>query len=150
MTFRFQSLLELRERERDEVGLEVGKVLEAISKVESQITEIDDLLGRQRQADMRDRTGSVSVQGLLDHGRYSAQLEHDRKQLEVTLGQLTQEYERRRELLAASQAEVRRFEILKDRMHAESLATAKRREQEVSDEAAARIMSQPDRFLSNQ
>lgn len=146
MKFRFQSLLELRERERDEVGIEVGKALEAIAHVENQIKQLDQDIHAVRTDDTLGRVGQVSVQALLDHGRYGMQLTQDRKALETTLAQLSDEYELRRQRLAMAQAEVKRFEILKDRQSVEARETEKRREQEVSDEAASRSMKLADRF----
>lgn len=141
MSFRFQSLLELRERERDEVGLEVGKVLEAIAQIETQIAEVDRQTDLHRHASGGDRTGTISVQGLLDHGRFTMQLIQDRQKLEAARKQLNDEYELRRQRLAVAQAEVKRFDILKDRQTQQERETAKRREQEISDEAASRVRS---------
>jgi flagellar protein FliJ len=141
MSFRFQSILDLRLRQRDEAGLEVGKVLEAIAKVESQIDDIHREVSSLQQSQFDFRMGAVSVEKLLVGGRYLLQLEQDRKTLQETLAKLGQEYERRRNRLADAQAELKKFEILQDRQIEKEREVQGRRDQEISDEAAARIVS---------
>lgn len=136
--FRFQSILDQRLSMRDQAAMEIGKVNEAIAKIESDIAGVDDELSACN--DTTDgRTGAVSVDRLLTRGRYALQLTADRRTLVETLGKLHVELEARRSRLAAAQTEVRKFELLRDRHAADRQATVVRRQQSVADEFAGRM-----------
>ncbi len=124
--FRFESLLSLRRRRRDEVGGEVGKATEAIRRVDEQI----DSLQQQRDAvrvEAAERfasTGSggttrVVVDRILQEGRYDIQLSLEQNALRDTRAKLEVELNRRRGLLVEAEAEVKQLERLRETQMAE-------------------------------
>lgn len=138
MKFRFQSIFDLRIRQRDEASMELGKVNEAITKIESEITDVD---AEQKMilSDTSGRTGEISVDGLLTRGRYALQLTADRQRLAQLLEKLMVELDARQGRLAAAQTEVKKFEMLRDKHFLAIRVEQNRQEQFVLDEAAGRI-----------
>lgn len=136
--FRFETLLELRRRERDEAGAEVGQANEAIRRVDEQREAL-----KQQRVDLRlspsaSRKGNVSVDRLLTAGRYDIQLEADAEALSDTRGKLIQELARRQEKLKQAEAELKRFEKLREHEKSSHQAELLRREQAEADDATNR------------
>ncbi len=136
--FRFTALMDLRRRERDEAGAEMGKVNEAIRRIDQQI---DETCQQQQQLrkDNSQRQGVISVDALLSAGRFEMQLEADRLSLQETRQQLIVEQNRRQNLLVAAEAELKRFEKLdeKERMRFRELAL-KHDQAELDDDTVRR------------
>jgi flagellar FliJ protein len=133
--YRFASILELRRRQRDDVGAAMGQAHEAIRRVDEQAATIESERRSLRQSSQAQRLGEVSVDGLLVQGRYDLQLQAQMQSLARTRGELLQELQRRQQALIAAEAEVRRFEKLEEKdRHAFRIATL-RREQAESDDA---------------
>ncbi len=135
--YRFASILELRRRQRDEVGAAVGQAHEAIRRVDEQT----EMIQRERTSLHTDaqhrRLGSVSVDGLLSQGRYDMQLQAQIQSLAKTRGELVQELQRRQQALVLAEAEVRRFEKLEEKDRMAFRSAILRREQAESDDATA-------------
>jgi len=108
--FRFLSILNLRRRERDEVGGLVGEANAAIAKVESQIESIEEERRRLLVEEQATRVGEISVDRLLAKGRYDLQLKAEIHGLEETLVKLAEELERRQDRLRQAETEVKKFE----------------------------------------
>ena len=136
--FRFKVLLELRRQERDEAGASLGQVNEAINKVNAQIDEIKRERVNLRGSYDVNRKGDVSVDALLAHGRYDLQLQADINALQTTVAELRVEMEKRREKLVAAEAELKRFEKLKETDEAAFRALESKRENEEADEVSSR------------
>ena len=136
--FRFKALLDLRRQQRDEAGAALGQVNEAVAKVNTQIDEIES--ERVALRDTRDvnRQGNVSVDALLAHGRYDLQLQADIGSLESTVAELTAEMDKRRVKLVEAEAELKRFEKLKENDEAEFRALESKREHAEADEVSTR------------
>ncbi|MEM6777797.1 MAG: flagellar export protein FliJ [Planctomycetota bacterium] len=136
--FRLESLLELRRRERDEAGVEVGKANEAIDRIELQVADLDRQL-----RDSRDAAASVmaspglSPDRMLQQGRFALQLESERHSLVQTLQQLHTELDRRRSILVTCEAEVRRLERHREVRLLEHQRTLQRIQQRSDDDQAA-------------
>ncbi len=143
--FRFASLLELRERERDEAGAAVGQALEAIAKIDAQHDEIENERGRLRDDATRELAGPISVDRLLTHGRYEMQLAAQADSLRQTRQQLLAALAERRQRLVDAEAEVKRFERLEENDRDEYQRERRRREQRDNDEAAGRIHAAANR-----
>lgn len=111
--FRFESILELRRRQRDEAGAAVGKANQAIAKVDQQIADLQNDRQTIRDQDQIQRVGTVSVESLLSIGRYDMQLQADVRQLQTARVQLVAERDRRQTLLMDAEAEVKRYDKLK-------------------------------------
>lgn len=135
--FRFATLLRLHRQARDEARADVGKVNEAIGRIdvqtESLIVERSEIL---RQAG-ESRKGSISIDAVLSHGRYDLQLQADVKSLRETRAQLEQELERRQQALVTAETEVKRFQLLEDNELAAYRAERIKREQAEADEASS-------------
>lgn len=156
--YRFESLLTLHRRRRDEVGGEVGKAVEAIRRVDEQI----ELLRKQRE-EMRAQaagrfanTGSgaataVPVDRMLQEGRYDLQLAGDQHSLRNTREQLVVELDRRRGLLVEAEAEVKRLERLRETQRTEHQQLMLQAEQaEADDLTAARMIIASRRIAKRQ
>lgn len=135
--FRFESLLQLRRRERDEAGASVGQATEAIMKVDAQMEEIEQLRQTVKQQQSEVRTGSISVDRMLSAGRYDMQLQADVAALLDTKDKLNQEFLRRQSLLAKAQSEVGRYEKLEARAKENYRADLLRKEQAEADDRSS-------------
>lgn len=140
--FRFDSLMDLRARERDQAGMDVAKAVEAIDRVNEQIAQIEqqrtDIRNQQHETLQRD---GVSVDQMLQHGRYDVQLHADQINLRQTLTQLNTELEKRRVHLVAAEAEVKRLERLRATQLAEHRVLESKQEQaEADDLTSARVV----------
>ena len=136
--FRFNALLDLRRQQRDEAGAALGQANEAITKVNAQIDEIKAERVALRNTDDVNRQGHVSVDALLAHGRYDLQLQADVGALQSTVAELTDEMEKRRATLVEAEAELKRFEKLKENEEAEFRALQSKREKAEADEVSTR------------
>lgn len=136
--FRFDALLDLRARQRDEAGADVGKASEAMDRIESQIADIDQQLRESRDAAASAiASASLSADRMLHQGRFDLQLQAEKQSLQQTLAQLAQELERRRGLLMQCEAEVKRLERLRESQQTQHRTEQARREQAVIDDQAA-------------
>ena len=112
--FRFASLLQWRERQRDEAGAEVGQAIEAINRIDQQRQCILQQQQEIKQRASESMVGELSMDRLLSSGRYTMQLEMDLRSLADTRDQLVQALNVRQEKLMLAEAEVKRFEKLKE------------------------------------
>ncbi|MEM9586021.1 MAG: flagellar export protein FliJ [Planctomycetota bacterium] len=136
--FRFESILKLREQTRDEAGRAVAQANEAIAKIDSQAASIAAEQQQLRDQGTTGRIGKVSVDSLLTQGRYGLQLEADLANLSNTRQQLLAELSRRQEVLTAAEADVKRYERLRERAQSEFHAQQQKKDQHEMDEAAQR------------
>ncbi|MFG0256091.1 MAG: flagellar export protein FliJ [Rhodopirellula sp. JB053] len=153
--FRFDSLLALRQRRRDEVGAEVGKATEAIERVDEQI----ELLQTQRDGVRNDAAARlansgadgatrVAVDRVIQEGRYDMQLSAEQVALRDTRAKLEVELNRRRGLLVEAEAEVKQLERLRETQMAEHRQLQLQVEQaEADDLTTARMVIAQRRAL---
>ncbi|MEM9826108.1 MAG: flagellar export protein FliJ [Planctomycetota bacterium] len=137
MNRRWDSVQAWRNRQRDEASIEVGKARQAIQTIDDQIEKLHNEIQNTVIASSA-RTGSVSVDRLLGEGRYRFQIEAQIGDLRETRARLESELERRREILLASQFEVKRIERLAEKQKSEDDLKRRQRELAETDEAAAR------------
>ncbi len=135
--FRFASLLQWRERQRDEAGAEVGQAIEAINRIDQQRQSILQQQQEIKQRASESMVGELSMDRLLSSGRYTMQLEMDLRSLADTRDQLVQALNVRQEKLMLAEAEVKRFEKLKELDYAAAQKEELRREQLSLDEAVS-------------
>ena len=135
--FRFATLLHLHRQARDEAGAEVGKANEAIGKIDEQteslIAERSAMLDRATQA----RIGELSIDSIVSQGRYDIQLQADMRALRETRTKLEHELLRRQQILIQAEADVKRFERLKESEWKLYRNEQQKREQAEADESAA-------------
>ena len=135
--YRFATILQLRRRQRDEVGSAVGQAHQAIRRVDEQVEAIQRERMMLRQNSQQQRSGAVSVDGLLVQGRYDLQLQAQLQSLAKTRGELLQELQRRQHALVAAESEVRRFEKLEEKDRNVFVQAMLRRQQAEADDASA-------------
>lgn len=136
--FRFAPILQLRRQIRDDAGIAMGQAIAAITRIDQQCEEIEQQRMELRQDTAGQRVGEVSVDSLLAGGRYDLQLQAELHALAETKSKLLQELDRRKQVLAAAEAEVKRFERLEDKDRQKFLAEQAKREQAESDDATSR------------
>lgn len=140
--FRFESLLDLRRKDRDTAGGEVGKALEAIRRIDEQTRVLES----QRADQRRDAAAALaeafpSADRMLNQGRFDLQLQAQQVDLVQTRSKLEAELVRRRQVLVQCEAEVRRLERLREIHQETHTHESQRREQaEIDDHASARFM----------
>lgn len=137
--FRFDVLMQLRARERDEAGASVGQANQAIAKIEEQMADVD---ARRLELKQNLERMSASPQPMVDHllnsGRYDLQMLAERQSLDDTRAKLTQERDRRLSRLTEVEQEVKRLERLREIDLEEHRERERKLEQAEIDEAAAR------------
>ncbi|TWU57519.1 flagellar export protein FliJ [Rubripirellula reticaptiva] len=132
--FRFQSILDLRCRQRDEAGAAVGQANQAIARIDEQTEQVEAQRLELRTQNNPNRIGHVSVEGLLSVGRYEMQLQADLAQLAATRAELVRELDRRQLALIEAEAEVKRFEKLSSNERVSHQTKMNVREQADADE----------------
>lgn len=112
--FRFDTVLRLREAERDQARSILSEAYEALRRVEERQRELQ-IERTQLIADgLRRRTGVLSMESLLSDGRYELQLDSEINQLLDAASQIQAEIERRQAAVTAANTAVRQLEILKE------------------------------------
>jgi flagellar export protein FliJ len=135
--FRFESILQLRRQTRDDAGIAVGQAVAAINRIDQQSQEIATKRDSLRTIGQQ-RVGNLSVDSLLASGRYDLQLLAEYEALARTRQELVQELDRRKQILTAAEAEVKRFERLEAKDRQRFLAEQAKLEQAELDDASAR------------
>ncbi|GAA4456624.1 flagellar export protein FliJ [Novipirellula rosea] len=132
--FRFESILDLRQRERDEMGGLVGEANLAIAKIDQQIQDIEQERQSLRNEDAQSRLGDVAVDRLLARGRFDLQLQADIHGLVQTRAKLEEELQRRQQKLRDAETEVKKFQRMKELDRNQYQQEMNRREQMEIDE----------------
>tara|TARA_R110002167_G_scaffold53036_2_gene152488 strand:+ start:215 stop:682 length:468 start_codon:yes stop_codon:yes gene_type:complete len=132
--FRFESILDLRQRERDEMGGLVGEANLAIAKIDQQIQDLEQERQSLRNEDAQSRLGDVAVDRLLARGRFDLQLQAEINGLVQTRAKLEEELERRQQKLRDAETEVKKFQRMRELDRNEYQQEMIRREQMEIDE----------------
>lgn len=133
---RFETLSRLHEFARDDVARELARVGEAIEKLAQQRFDVERDMDAIRDR-CSARTGDVSVQSLLDQGRYQLQLEAQLMHIDQAAAQLHQQETLVRQRLMACDAECRKYQRLGELEDQAARAASLRREQIALDEFAS-------------
>ncbi len=135
--FRFQPLIQLRENERDAARSALADAFTALAQLEHRLAELEDERKSLDQQSSKQRTGAISVDRLLSHGRYERQLAAEIVQVRTTIEKVEAEIVRRQLVLTEANSGVRQMELLKQReLEAWQFAVAKT-EQASMDEFAS-------------
>lgn len=135
--FRFDSLLQLRVQERRAAEKEVVDADQAMLILRQQATEVElQRTAARESSNLQRRSSTISVDRLLNEGRYDLQLAAQLRDLKTKVDQIGGERERRLARLRAANAEVRRLERLKERQQAEWKKNQLAAEQSALDEIA--------------
>ena len=135
--FRLQKLMDLRRRTRDQRRADLGQAYEAEQVLQRQqqqlLAEIEQLKTHMRQTA---RPGEVAVDQLLGAHRYELLLQSQRTLLAQRTDQVTQEVERRRQLLLEAEKEFRVIEKLQEKLQSRYRQETEKQEHRRLDEVA--------------
>lgn len=135
--FRLQTVLRLREAERDRRRSELAEALAAEELLAAQLAriqaELEALRGHLARAAA---PGSISVEKLLEGRRYELTLQAQMRLLETERTKIVAEIERRRLALTQAENNVKILEKLRDRRYAQWQRAENRRNLQSLDEQA--------------
>jgi flagellar FliJ protein len=139
--FRLATLLRLRESDRDERRLQLAEAQRAEAIVERRIAQIEsDLrnLTNRFQSDLQ--PGQIDVDRLMESQRYELLLRAERQTATEQRRIVSEEVERRRELVVEADREVRVLEKLRERQLERHREEELRAEIQILDEVGIRGM----------
>lgn len=131
--FRLESLLQVRQTERDQRRAELAQAYQAEEILREQRKKLQteiDLLRQQRNIS----AGTIDVDALIEGSRYEFVLSSQRKTLEEQSSEVSQEIERRRQILVAVDQQVRMLEKLEEKQRQQFQAEQQRKETKELDE----------------
>ncbi|GAB4128680.1 flagellar export protein FliJ [Thermopirellula anaerolimosa] len=139
--FRLQTILRLRENERDERRRELAQAVQAKEVLEEYERQTAAEWQRLNER-LRDcsRVGEVQVDLMLNLRRYQMTVAAQRDVLKGQMEQVEQEIERRRERLAEADRQVRVLEMLRERQLEEYRREENRLETKILDEMGTRTV----------
>lgn len=135
-TFRFEAILRLRHNERDAARKYVAEAQAALDIMDQRIADVEQQRHELRGQVGGSLVGRVTVDRLLNRGRYDLQLAADQQELKQQRGQIEVEVERRRQRLRIAEQECRKLERLREIRQAEHCTEQLRLEQSALDEMA--------------
>lgn len=112
-SFRFKSLLQLRRAVRDERSADLAQALEAHTKLQGWIADVNQEIQLLRNS--RTSVGPLNTDHILSTASYEGVLRNTLRQYELDLLQVAQEVERRREALMLADQAVRVMEKLREK-----------------------------------
>ncbi|TWU00329.1 Flagellar FliJ protein [Botrimarina colliarenosi] len=136
--FRLETVARLREARRDAAraqladGLRAAEVL--ATKHEELTAQFTQLLEERRLAAAR-----LDTAWLMSAGRYELVLRADERTLNENIAAVDREIDRRRQLVAEADREVRAIEVLRERQEEAERKEAARREAKLMDEHGSRM-----------
>lgn len=135
--FRLESLLKLREAERQQRRLEMAEAFHAESILRQQASQLrQDIQEVEKQSRVISSPGRVQVDRVLEAHRYKLLLKSQVMTLAQKQAQLQVEIEKRQTALVIADRDVRVLEKLRDRKRAEHDAAELKRELKQLDEVA--------------
>lgn len=134
--FRLDSVIRLRERERDEAAHALQQAQLAVQKLDVQITERRNEYDAQHPVQRASNQSDVNPQRLLESQRFQMVLLQEIRQLLSNRQLVAEECERRRATLVQHEQKVRSLEKLKEKQRLEWEATELKRGQIALDQWA--------------
>lgn len=132
--FRLQSIVRLRERDRDEAAEAFRQALRAKQILEEQVSEIETERKQQNELRKATNAGSVDFQKIIDAQRYQMFLESQVVELQGQIALIEQECQRRRAKLVKCEQAVRSLEKLEEHQRTEWDAQQASNEQNTLDQ----------------
>jgi flagellar protein FliJ len=140
--FRLDSLLKLREADREQRRVELAEAFRADTVLKEQGVKLRrNLQSLEKQSRDISSPGRVRVDQVLENHRYKLLLRSDVMMLGQKQSQLQTEIDRRREALVMADRDVRVLEKLRERKKDEHDAAELKRESQQLDEVAAQRWS---------
>ena len=138
-TFRFTTLLKLREADRDQRRSEFADAQRALEMIDDRIAELEQEMKAARQVIQSTASvGEVAVDVLLDNQRYELMLLAERKSVDPQRAQVAEETDRRRLALVESDRQVKTLEKLREKQQQRHRAEQDQRMTKQLDEVAQR------------
>ena len=138
-TFRFTTLLKLREADRDRRRTELSDAQRALEMIDDRITELEQGMEAARQATRQAASvGEVAVDMLLDNQRYEFMLIAERRSVDTQREQVAEETGKRRLALVESDRQVKTLEKLREKQRQRHRSEQERRMAKQLDEVAQR------------
>ena len=136
-TFRLETVLKVRERERDACRAALNQAFEALQILHDQSEQIQNEIDELRN-DVRQESspGRVNVDRLMESGRYEFHLRSGVATIDGRVKQVEEEIERRRVALEEANRQVKVLEKLRQRQYDAWVADAAKRETAAADEVA--------------
>lgn len=132
--FRLQSVVRLRERDRDEAAEALRQALQAKQILENQVSDIQIERSQQDELRLASKTGAINFQKMIDAQRYQIYLDSQTADLQVQISLIEQECERRRARLVKGEQAVRSLEKLELHQRTEWNAQQASKEQNTLDQ----------------
>ncbi len=136
--FRLESLIRLRENERDVARAAVAEAYSALQQINQRLESLAKERAELDRSSLIRRQGTISVDRLLSDGRYERQIAGDVAQIRTTGERIEAEILRRQAVLAAANAGVRQIELLREKELAKWHEAQAKITQANLDEVAAR------------
>ena len=137
--FRLETLLKVREAERQQRRFELGQAFDADRLLQQQFDALAAELAVARQESMKNSApGEVNVDKLLEIQRYALHVLAQTKAIRLQQSTVREEIERRRKLLVEADRQVKILEKLREKQLAVFRTEQLRIEQNVLDEVGAR------------
>ncbi len=134
--FRLQSVLKLRERQRDQAADSVQQAQMALNKLNEQIEQLTQESNTQNTVRHQASVGEVRVQQLIDVQRYQLYIVHKIAGIKSNADLIEKELEVRRQKLIVCEQGVRALEKLRDKQLSQWNQIALARQQARLDEWA--------------
>lgn len=132
--FRLQSVVRLRERDRDDAAEALRQALLAKQILEQQVTDIESERSQQNELRTATKTGTVNFQKIIDAQRYQIYLDSQVADLQGQISLIEQECQRRRMRLVKCEQAVRSLAKLEDHQRTEWNAQQASTEQSTLDQ----------------
>lgn len=138
--FRLETLLKLREDHRRQRRAELAEAFEAekILQLQADGVAAELAAARTRSRDAA-QPGELNIDELIELGRHVLQLQAQRLSVAQRQARIREEVERRREVLAEADRQVRMLEKLREKQQDAYLRETLRQEQKELDELAVRV-----------
>jgi flagellar protein FliJ len=134
--FRMQSVLQLRQRERDQAADAYRQATAAIDKLQGQIDQLRTEADHQINQVMPSGAGRINAQQLIETQRYRSFVDQQVAHLGQQLQLIHTESEKRRQRLVEREQSVRALEKLQERQRAAWESERAKQEQNVLDDWA--------------
>jgi flagellar protein FliJ len=132
--FRLQSVVRLRERDRDEAAESLRQAMQAKEILERQVTEIETERSEQNELRLVAKAGAVDFQKTIDAQRYQIYLASQVAELQGQIALIEQECQRRRMRLVKCEQAVRSLGKLEEHQRNEWNAEQASNEQSTLDQ----------------
>jgi len=136
--FRLQTVLEYKQKREEEETRELGRLLEILANEERELASLKRFrLKRQQEMAEKSARGKLNVEELKMYHEQQRKLARDIAAAEIKVQQAQADVEIQRKKLMEARKEVKTYEKLKEKHHANYLTEVNLEEQKLIDEVAS-------------